>query len=345
MKCKRETDGRSLDDAGKEAIRMRAVKMVVSGGESPEKVAQVLDLNRRTIYTWLERFHYGGFEALRRKPRPGARPKLSADQMSQLFRMIALHDPRQYQFSFALWTRALVRELIRRQFKVALSEVSVGRLLRTLGLSPQRPLRRAIERDPLMVQAWLKEEFPALRARAKRENALIFFGDEAGLRSDYHAGTTWAPVGLTPVVERTGARFGLNMISAVSAQGLFCFMIHEGRVNAEVFATFLDRLVEGMDRKIILVLDQHRIHRAKLVTEKVLALAGRLEIVFLPAYSPQLNPDEGVWARVKQEVGKQVILTKKDLIQKTTAALEKLKSMPEAVRAIFWQPDFQYAAD
>lgn len=344
MNCKRETDGRSLNDAGKEAIRMRAVKMVVSG-QSPEKVAADLDINRRTIYTWLERYHYGGFEALKRKPRPGAPPKLNAEQMGKLFRMIAFGDPRQYSFAFALWTRALVRELVRREFGVSLTEVSVGRILRTLGLSPQRPLARAIERDPVMVQAWLTEEFPALKARAKKEGALIFFADEAGLRSDYHAGTTWAVRGLTPVVERTGARFGLNMLSALNAQGLFRFMIHEGRVNAEVFANFLDRLVEGMERKIILVVDQHSIHRAKLIQDKIAAFDGRLEIVFLPAYSPQLNPDEGVWARVKREVGKQIVLTKEDLANQAHSALENLRQMPEAVRAIFGQTDFQYAAE
>lgn len=345
MKCKRETDGRLLDDAGKEAIRMRAVKRVVSGGQSPEKVAADLDINRRTIYTWLERFHYGGHDALRRKPRPGAKPKLTGDQMNQLFRMIVCHDPRQYQFPFALWTRALVRALILKQFNVALSEVSVGRLLRTLGMSPQRPLRRAIERDPLRVREWLREVFPSLRARAKRENALIFFGDEAGMRSDYQAGTTRAPVGVTPVIARTGARFGLNMISAVNAQGLFRFMLHEGTANAEVFASFLDRLVEGMERKIILVLDQHRIHRAKVVTEKVRELDGRIEIVLLPPYAPQLNPDEGVWARVKQAVGKQIVLSKDELLRKTTAALEELRAMSQAVRAIFRHPDFSSAAE
>lgn len=344
MKCKRETDGRLLDDAGKEAIRMRAVKMV-TGGLSPEKVAADLDINRRTIYGWLERYHYGGFDALRRKPRPGAKPKLDAEQLRRLFGMIAVHDPRQFSFPFALWTRALVRELIARQFGVSLTEVSVGRILRTLGLSPQRPLHRALERDPLMVQAWLNEVFPALKARAKREGALIFFGDEAGVRSDYHAGTTWAARGVTPIIERTGARFGLNMLSAVNAQGQLRFMIHEGSVNAEVFAAFLDKLVEGMTRKIILVVDQHKIHSAKLVQDKVAALAGRLEIVFLPAYSPQLNPDEGVWARVKQEVGKQIVLTKADLLKKAQDALQKLMKMPDAVRALFGQPDFRYAAE
>ena len=113
----------------------------------------------------------------------------------------------------------MIRDLIRREFGVALSEVSVGRLLRMMGLSPQRPLHRAYEQDPEAVQRWKSEQFPAIRAEAKKAGATVYFADEAGVRSDYHSGTTWAPVGRTPVVASTGARWSVNMLSAVSAQG------------------------------------------------------------------------------------------------------------------------------
>src|SRR5690349_23882077 len=139
--------------------------------------------------------------------------------MRRLYGLIVGTDPRQLEFAFALWTRDTVRSLIRREFGVALSAVSVGRLLRTLGLSPQRPLGRAWQADPEAVQRWREEEFPAIRKQAKAEGATIYFADEAGIRSDYRAGTTWAPVGRTPVVKATGARHSLNMISAVTAQG------------------------------------------------------------------------------------------------------------------------------
>ncbi|EAR20378.1 helix-turn-helix domain-containing protein [Nitrococcus mobilis] len=162
MKYKRETDGRRLDGAGKEATRLRVGRML-NKGFSPERLAKDLDINRRSIYSWLEKYHNGGCEALKRKPRPGAKSKLTAEQLQKLYRMVTWSDPRQYAFPFALWTLALVRELASKEFGVALSKVSVGRILRTLGLSP---LRRAIERDPLRVSEWLHEEFPALQARA-----------------------------------------------------------------------------------------------------------------------------------------------------------------------------------
>src|SRR5689334_10874312 len=173
----RENDGRKLDHRTLEQMRFRAVDAVESGVH-PEDVAAALG-------------------------------KLSGEQMRRLYALITGADPRQLEFEFALWTREMVRELIRREFRVSLSAVSVGRLLRTLGLSPQRPLWRAWQANPEAVQRWRDEEFPAIRAQAKAEGATIYFADEAGIRpgmhSDYHAGTTWAPVGQTPVVKATGA--------------------------------------------------------------------------------------------------------------------------------------------
>ena len=110
---------------------------------------------------------------------PGAKPKLEGKALDWLYRTITLSNPQQFKFEFALWTRAMVRELIRRQFNVAMSEVSVGRLLRKLGLSPQRPLMRAYQRDPALVTDWITHEFPRIRAQAKAAGADIFFGDEA----------------------------------------------------------------------------------------------------------------------------------------------------------------------
>ena len=131
--------------------------------------------------------------------------------MRRLYTLITGADPRQMEFEFALWIREMVRTLIRPEFQVSLSAVSVGRLLRTLGLSPQRPLWRAWQADPEAVQRWRDEQFPAIRAEAKKAGATVYFAGEAGIRSDYHAGTTWAPVGETPVVKATGARHSLNI--------------------------------------------------------------------------------------------------------------------------------------
>ena len=238
----RENDGRKLDHRTLEQMRFRAVDAVESGVH-PEDVAASLGMGRGTVYGWLAKYREGGREALRARPVPGRAPKLSGEQMRRLYALIAGADPRQLEFGFALWTRDMVRTLIRREFNVSLSAVSVGRLLRTLGLSPQRPLWRAWQADPDAVERWKSEEFPAIRAQAKAEGATIYFGDEAGVRSDYHAGTTWAPVGQTPVVKATGARHSLNMISAVTAQGLLRFSTYTGSLTGARFIEFCRKLM------------------------------------------------------------------------------------------------------
>ena len=245
MKCKKTFDARTLTRSAKEQLRQTAVKRV-EAGESPEFVAQGLGINRRTIYRWLAAYHYGGEQALKARPIRGAPPKLNAKQMAKLSRIVRTKNPLQLDFEFALWTLAMIRELIKREFDVRLSEVSVGRLMKRLGFTPQRPLYRAWQQDPALVEQWREEEFPQIAARAKREKALIFFADESGLRSDHHAGTSWSPRGQTPIVKATGARFSLNMLSAVNALGHFRFMTVVGRVTATVFRDFLKRLITGM---------------------------------------------------------------------------------------------------
>ena len=202
----RDNDGRKLDHKTLEALRIRAVDQVGEGAH-PEDVAAALGLHRKTVYGWLAKYREGGKGALRAQPVPGRPPKLSGPQMARLYALIVGRDPRQMQFEFALWTREMVREVIRREFKVALSVVSVGRLLRKLGLSPQRPLHRAYQQNPEAVRRWKSETYPEIRAAADGEGATIYFADEAGVRSDYHAGTTWSPIGRTPVVKNTGAGF------------------------------------------------------------------------------------------------------------------------------------------
>lgn len=343
MECKRSTDNRKLTAKEKEALRLRVVQRV-SAGESPEELARMLDINVRTLYRWLERFHYGGEEALRNKRKSGRPPKLDGAQLQWLARQVREHNPLQLNFPFALWTLAMIRELIRRELGVHLSEVSVGRIMRTLGFTPQRPLKRAYEQNPVLVEQWRNTDFPQIRRRAKRAKATIFFADEAGIRSDYHRGHTWSPSGETPIVKRAGARFSLNMLSAVSAQGELRFMVHEGTATAETFCTFLKRLAHGIEGNIFLIVDGHRIHRAKKVQALLKQLDGKITLFFLPPYSPQLNPDEWVWNQVKQRIAKQPARSTAQLKAKALAALRSLQRLPETIRGFFCDPDCAYAA-
>jgi transposase len=342
MICKKIFDARLLPRKAKEQLRIAAVRRV-DAGESPENVAAGIGINRRQIYRWLEAFYYGGEDALKAKPIKGATPKLNAKQMEKLARIVREKNPLQLKFEYALWTLAIIRELIRREFAVNLSEVSVGRLMRRLGFTPQRPLYKAWQQDPHLVNEWRTKEYPKIVAKAKGENALIFFADESGIRSDYHAGTTWASVGQTPLVKATGARFSLNMISAVNSLGHFRFMTVEGRINAGVFRDFLTRLITGVDRKIFLIVDGHPTHKAKMVREFVKENRKKIELFFLPAYSPELNPDELAWAHIKAKIAKATTQTKAELKNMVKRVMRRLQKMPLIVKSFFHAPSCAYA--
>ena len=271
---------------------------------------------------------------------PGRPPKLGGPQLSRLYALIVGRDPRQMQFEFALWTREMVREVIRREFSVRLSVVSVGRLLRKLGLSPQRPLHRAYQQNPEAVDRWKREEYPAIRAQAEAAGAVIWFADEAGIRSDYHAGTTWAPVGQTPEVRNTGARYSVNMISA---KGALRFAVYEGSTTAATFTDFCKRLLHDSPGPVYLVVDGHPAHRATVVKQYAASTDGRLKLFSLPGYSPELNPDEWVWKNVKHDrIGKTGVTSKEDLKSKAIGALRRLRKRPGLVRAFFADPHLRY---
>jgi transposase len=342
MICKKTFDARKLPRKAKEQLRIAAVRRV-DAGESPENVAAGIGINRRQIYRWIEAFHDGGEDALKAQPIKGATPKLNAKQMARLSRIVREKNPLQLKFEYALWTLAIIRELISREFAVKLSEVSVGRLMRRLGFSPQRPLYKAWQQDPHLVNEWRTKEYPQIVAKARRENALICCADESGIRSDYHAGTTWASVGQTPLVKATGARFSLNMISAVNALGHFRFMTVEGRINAGVFRDFLTRLIAGMDRKIFLIVDGHPTHKAKMVRQFVKENRMNIELFYLPAYSPALNPDELAWAHVKAKIAKATTQTKADLKNTVRRVMRRLQKMPYIVKSFFYAPSCAYA--
>ena len=337
-------DARELDHKTLEEIRIRAVEQVQSG-QSPEVVITALGFSRSCIYTWLALYRTGGWGALKARALKGRPARIQAGQIKWLYETIAGKNPLQFRFEFALWTREMIRVLLREEFSLQLSVTSVGRLLRQLGLSCQRPLFRAFEQDPERVRRWREEEFPAIRRWAKEAGAAILFGDEAGVRSDYHAGTTWGVKGKTPVVPRTGGRHSLNMLSAVNARGELRFMVVKSRVDGPVFVEFLRRLMHDAPHPVFLILDGHSIHRSRPVRDFVAGQEGRLRLFFLPPYSPELNPDEQVWNYVKHHgAGKAFLRSASDLRRFVLARLRSLQRLPWTVRMFFLAPDTQYAA-
>jgi transposase len=338
------TDGRKLDHKTLEEIRIRAVQRV-QAGESPEMVIATLGFTRSCIYEWLARYRAGGWNGLKAKTLAGRPKKISARQMEWLWKTITQSNPLQHRFEFALWTRQMVRILLWEEFRLKLSLASVSRLLAQLGLTCQRPLFRALEQNPQRVKSWLNSEYPAIKKLALEEGGTIYFGDESGVRGDYHAGTTWGARGKTPVVPTSGSRVSVNMLSAITAKGEMRFMATTGRVNAPRFVEFLKRLLTKAAGPIFLILDGHPVHRSRVVSAFVKSTAGRLRIFLLPGYSPELNPDEQVWNHVKNRgIGRASIPSRDDLHRRVTRRLHSLQRQPRLVQSFFQLPDTRYAA-
>jgi transposase len=311
---------------------------------SPDVAADILNVGRESVFRWWREYRAGGVEALRTKKTRGRPAKLDDAQMRRLFTLIEGANPRQLSFDFGLWTRKLVGELIWQEFRVRLSDPAVGRLLRKMGMSPQRPLYRAYQQNPERVEAWKTTEYPAIRARAAREGAVIFFADESSVRTDYHAGTTWAPVGRTPVVPATGGtRAAVKMISAISLTGQVRFHMQTGSMDRWTFIAFCKQLISDFDKKIFLIVDGSSIHSAGAVADFVARNTDRIELFFLPPYSPELNPDEWVNKNVKHDrVARAVIQSEDDLWNLMLGALRRLQKTPNIVRAFFRDPALSY---
>ena len=338
-------DGRELDHKTLEHLRTTAVRRVVEDGETPSVVMDSMGLCRTTIYPWLRKFEDGGWEALAAKIAEGPEPRLNEKQRQQVKRWIVGKDPRQYGFEFGLWTRTIVGQLIEQRMGVILGLTAVGKLLAQLEITPQKPLRRAYERDPAAVKAWVEEEYPALRAKARKQGASIFFLDEAGFDSEPRLGRTYGLKGQRPVVPTTGQRQKINAISALTASGAFWCQIYSERLNGKLFVQFLREFMRGRSSRVYLVVDGHPAHKAGVVKDLIQELEGKLELHFLPPYAPDLNPDEFVWGYMKTNgVSKKPLRKNESLKKRVQSDLAALKGNRKLVRSFFGAESVAYAS-
>lgn len=338
-------DTRHLAPAAQDALRQRVIR-ATREGMSQAQAARVFGISRRSVNGWCRRWREGGVRALHSRPR-GRPPaiRLAPHQAATLVRLITDRCPDQLKMPFALWTREAVQAVIVRRFGMRLSVWTVGRYLRRGGRTPQKPLRRAYERNPVAVHRWLTQEYPAIRARARREDATLFWGDETGMRSDHQAGRSWGRRGGTPVIPGTGQRFRCNLISAITNRGKLAFMVFEGRFTAAVFLRFLRRLVRHARRKSFLIVDEHPVHKAGRVKRWLARHRGRVRLFFLPGYSPDLNPDELLNQAVKTNaVGRWRPRDKAELMRNVRRYLRSTQRRPQKVRSYFRHPSVRYAA-
>jgi transposase len=343
-----EEDTRSLPGAAQAALRKRAVQAVL-GGMTQVEVARVFGVHPNAVNRWIKRYREGGWDSLserRRGRRAGEQAALSERQQQEVIALVRETTPDELGLAGFLWTRDAVAELIAQRYGVWLARTTAGRYLRGWGFSPQKPQHRALEQNPVAVARWLDEEYPAIRAQARQEGGVVLWLDEMGVRSDAAAGRSWAPIGQTPVIKRTGKRFRVNMLSAISNAGMLRFRLFVGSFNGPVFIDFLRRLLRDCGgRRVHLIVDGHPVHHAKLVSAWVGRHAEQIELHFLPGYSPELNPVELLNHDVKANAaGRRRPRSAGELRDELHGYLRRRQRQPAVLVRFFDHPTTRYAA-
>ena len=340
-------DTRSLSDDALETLRTRVVAMH-EAGHSQVSIAVALGVHQNTVGRWLKTFRSLGALGLKRQKR-GRRSVeqrlLSEAQEAEVNKLITDKCPDQLKLPFALWTREAVRDLIKARFDVTLALRTITDYLKRWGFTPQRSMKRATERQDTKIEKWLKMDYPKIKKRAKKEGAEIHWGDETGLSNQANYGRSFAPKGQTPVIQRTARRHTTSMISSITNRGSARFMIYEGALNADLFLAFLKRLIKTAKRKVFLIVDNLRVHKAHKVTAWVDKHKDRIELFFLPAYAPEHNPDEFLNNDVKQTIARRPVAKSKDALQASLRSyMRGLQRQPNKVQSFFKTPSTRYAA-
>ncbi len=341
-------DFRGLGRPAQEALRRRALFLIEHEGMTQAEAALAVGVHRQTVNIWQQRYRERGEDGLldrrRVSPRRG-QGRLTEDEARQVRDWIAEGTPDRLELPFGLWTSRAVRELIERRLAKRLGLSTVQLYLRRWGLTPQKPLVRAKQRQPAAIAAWLETAYPAIAKRARAARAAIYWGDETGISNQDQIGRSYAPKGKTPVIARTAKRVTRSMISAISNRGLMRFMLYEGALNADGFIAFLRRLIKDAGRKVVLIVDNLKVHKAGKVVAWVESHAHEIELFYLPAYAPDPNPSEYLNNDLKQKLRQQPQPgSKEELIRSARSVLRAIQRSPRRVRAYFRPEPVRYAA-
>jgi transposase len=331
------------------------IQAVTEKGVTQVQAARLFGVSRQAIYTWLTRYRAKGDKGLasRRRGRP-SQPRLKAAQARVVQRFIRDRCPDQLKLPFVLWTREAVQQLIADRMGVQVSVWTVGRYLKRWGFTPQKPLKRAYERDPDAVARWLETEYPQIREQARKEDATLWWADEMGMRMDDQGGRSYSMKGHTPVIpgslprlaqQAGGQRARCSMMSAITNRGQLCFHVFRGQLNSNVFIDFLRRLKRQSERKLFVIVDRHPVHRSEKTQKWIDKHAAKVRLIFLPAYSPDLNPDE----MLNQDVKSNAVRTKRpptlqQMMDNVRAYLRGRQRKRAGVKRTFHAPSVRYAA-
>lgn len=343
----KEPDFRSINDETRDELRTRAIRLIQKG-ITQQEVASIIGCHYNTINTWWRNYNKKGSSGIKSKQRgrkEGEFRLLTPEQEVFIQKSIVDKMPDQLKLTYALWTRKAVKELIYREFKVKLAINTVGLYLKSWGFTPQKPKKQAYEQNPKAVKKWLDEEYPAIRERAKAEDAEIHWGDETGIRNDHHYGRSYAPKGKTPVRKHLAKKLSMNMISTVTNQGKVRFMTYTGTMNSDLLIDFLKRLIKDSNKKVFLVVDNLRVHHSKILKEWLLENKDKIEIFYLPSYSPDRNPDEYLNCDLKNGLSSKVAPKNMEQLKKNIKSqMLIIQRNPDRVINYFRHDSIKYAA-
>ena len=345
--CMEKIDARKLPASAIEEKRRQAVQLREKGMSLAE-IGDIVGVHADTGGRWVKSYQIQGARGLKLKKRgrrPGSGRRLDRDQERKIRKLLIDKTPDQLKMPYALWTRESVRELVKAQFGIDLPIRTAGHYLKRWDMTPQKPLKRAYEQQPARVQKWFNEEYPEIQSRARQGQAEIHWGDETGLRSDSQHERGYAPRGRTPVIRLNAKRESVNMISAITHQGKVRFKWFEGTMKADILIEFMKRLIKDANRKVILILDNLRVHHAIKVKEWLSGKEDQVEVFYLPAYSPELNPDEYLNCDLKAGVHSgEPARSKKPLKKKVTKHMRMLQRRSSRVKKYFEHRKIRYAA-
>lgn len=340
-------DARSLPREVQQHNRDLALRLF-RDGRTRRDIAEIIGVNYVTVCDWISAWKKGGSKALQLQKRGRGseeQRKLTPAQEKVLKHLLTDKNPQQLKIPFALWNRKAIQALIYNQWRVRIAVRTIGDYMKRWGFTPQKPLKRAYERNPKAVEEWLAETYPVIQARSKAECAEIYWGDETGIRNDCQHSRGYSPRGQTPVVTINAKRFTINMISAINNRGTVRFMMYEQTMTARVLIKFFKRLIKDAGRKVYLILDNLRVHHAKIVKAWLERNTREIEVHYLPSYSPDLNPDEYLNNDLKNGIrSSSPSRNSKDLKCKVQSHMRMLQQCPLRVANYFRHPSIRYAA-
>lgn len=340
-------DARKVDKQTLEYIRKRSIKLRKSGKTNKE-VSEILGVTPQATSRWWQNYQKAGVAALKVKKtgRPkGSNKKLTPDQEKRIIDLLVDKTPKELKFKFALWTRESVKALIDREFEMDMPISTVGHYLSRWQFTSKKPIKRAYERNDKKVQVWLEEEYPKIKKEAKAQDAVIWWADETSCVSLPNTLKGYAKAGEKPILEHSAKKFRINMISAITNTGKSMFALYDEAINTDRFIDFLQKVIDSSDKKVFMILDNLRVHHAKIVKAWAEEHQDKIALFYLPAYSPDLNPDEYLNQDYKRSANKEQIPTnKKELEHNTRNYMESLQGNPEKVASFFQHKAVKYAA-